>query len=59
VPIGGTYTMNSKEAAELINEIKPKIAIPIHYGEIVGTKQDALDFIELVNPKIECNILIK
>ena len=35
VPIGGTYTMDYKEAAELINEIKPKIAIPTHYGEIV------------------------
>ena len=45
VPVGGTYTMDFKEAASLINEIKPKIAIPIHYGSIVGTEQDAIDFI--------------
>ena len=58
IPIGGTYTMNAKEAAELINEIKPKIAIPTHYGEIVGKKEDALDFMQLVNPEIKCEMLI-
>ena len=31
VPVGGTYTMDFKEAAYFINEIKPKIAVPIHY----------------------------
>ena len=49
VPIGGTYTMNYKEAAKLINEIKPKFVVPIHYGKIVGTKQDALNFEKLLN----------
>ena len=50
--------MDFKEAAELVNEIKPKIAIPIHYGEIVGTKEDAKNFVKLLNPKIEGKILI-
>ncbi len=59
VPVGGTYTMDFKEAANLINEIQPKIAVPIHYGSIVGTKQDATDFSELLNPKIECKILMR
>ena len=58
VPIGGTYTMNYKEAAKLINEIKPKIAVPIHYGKIVGTKQDALNFEKLLNEDIKCKIMI-
>ena len=58
VPIGGTYTMDFKEASELVNEIKPKIAIPIHYGEIVETKEDAQNFIKLLNQKIEGKILI-
>lgn len=49
VPVGGTYTMDFKEAARLINEIKPKIAVPIHYGSIVGTEQDARNFINLLN----------
>lgn len=53
VPVGGTYTMDYKEAASLINEIKPKIAIPTHYGSIVGTKQDAVNFISLLEKNIE------
>lgn len=59
VPVGGTYTMDFKEAARLINEIKPKIAIPIHYGSIVGTEQDARNFINLLNSEIKGVILIK
>lgn len=59
VPVGGTYTMDFKEAAFLINEIRPKIAVPIHYGSIVGTKQDAEDFKRLLHPGIECKILMK
>ena len=59
VPVGGTYTMDFKEAASLINEIKPKIAIPIHYGSIVGTEQDATDFIKLLHPSIKGIILMK
>ena len=59
VTVGGTYTMDFKEAASLINEIKPKIAIPIHYGSIVGTEQDAIDFIRLLHPEIKGIILMK
>ena len=59
VPVGGTYTMDFKEAAQLINEIQPKIAIPIHYGSIVGTEQDAIDFIRLLHPSIKGIILMK
>ena len=59
VPIGGTYTMTYKEAAELINHIKPKIAIPTHYAEIVGTHQDAINFINLLDSQIQGEILIK
>ena len=58
IPIGGTYTMNYKEAAELANTIKAKIVIPTHYGSIVGDKEDAIKFKELVKDK-EVKILIK
>ena len=58
VPIGGTFTMDYKEAASLINEIKPKIAVPIHYGLIVGNKDDGIKFSKLLN-NIECKIYIK
>lgn len=59
VPVGGTYTMDFKEASYLINKIKPKIAIPTHYGSIVGTNKDATDFIKLLNPMIKGVILMK
>mgnify|MGYP004604115391 FL=1 len=59
VPVGGTYTTDFKEAAQLINEIQPKIAVPIHYGSVVGTKQDATDFIKLLHPSIKGIILMK
>ena len=36
VPIGGTYTMDAKKAAELVNTSRQDIAVPVHYGSIVG-----------------------
>ena len=58
IPIGGTYTMDYQEAAELANTIKAKVVIPTHYGSIVGDKEDAIKFKKLVNNK-EVKILIK
>ncbi|MEE3462070.1 MAG: MBL fold metallo-hydrolase [Lachnospiraceae bacterium] len=57
VPIGGTFTMNPKEAAELVNAMRPGEVIPIHYGSIVGTKEDAESFLKLVDKDIQ--VLIK
>lgn len=51
IPIGGTFTMDYGEAAELANTIKADIVIPTHYGSIVGEKEDAMKFKELVNDK--------
>lgn len=59
VPVAGTYTMDYKEAAKLVNTIKPKVAIPIHYGDIVGTVGDAKKFIKLLDDDIRGKILIK
>jgi len=45
LPVGGTYTMNAKEAAQATKTFKRcKIAIPIHYGSIVGSGSDAETF---------------
>jgi L-ascorbate metabolism protein UlaG (beta-lactamase superfamily) len=43
-PVGGTYTMNAEEAARAVNMIKPETAMPIHYGDIVGSVEDAERF---------------
>lgn len=52
VPIGGRFTMNAKEAASLINTIEPQIAIPTHYGDIIGGPEDAELFEKLVKEGI-------
>ena len=59
LPVGGTYTMTAEEAAELANEIEPKVVVPIHYGSIVGTRADAEKFKENLDKVIQCEIMIK
>jgi len=44
LPAGGTYTMNAAEAAEATKAFKPKMAVPYHWGDIVGGKADAEQF---------------
>lgn len=56
VPIGGRFTMNAKEAASLINTIEPQIAIPTHYGKIVGTHEDAELFKKLIKEDIKVEL---
>ena len=43
-PVGGTYTTTATEAAAIVNTIHPAIAVPIHYGTIVGRAADADTF---------------
>lgn len=31
VPVGGFFTINAKQAKELIDELKPRVVIPMHY----------------------------
>ncbi|MBI2667435.1 MBL fold metallo-hydrolase [Candidatus Woesearchaeota archaeon] len=53
IPVSGTYVMTPEEAAKAIEIIKPKIAIPMHYGEIVGSINDADKFKELAKTRVE------
>lgn len=57
LPIGGIFTTDAEEAAMLANIIEPKVVIPIHYGTLVGTKEDAIKFKEKVKDSIKCEIL--
>ena len=56
LPVGGTYTMTKEEAVELANTIKPKYAIPIHYGLAVGDELDAKYFVNNIDKEIESKI---
>ncbi len=49
--------MNAEEAADLADKIDAKVVVPIHYGTLVGTKEDLKEFIKLTNKKVE--VLIK
>ena len=50
LPIGGTYTMDPEEAAGLARSIEPRMAVPMHYGFVVGSPADAERFRELAAP---------
>lgn len=52
LPIGGTYTMDAKEAAEAANAIKPKVVIPMHYNTLPGMNASPEEFAKLVNKDI-------
>ena len=55
IPIGGHFTMDVSEAAELIRIINPSIVIPIHYGTIIGDPSDGK---KLLNTLSDTNIEI-
>lgn len=57
LPVSGTYVMTAEEAVKAALDIKPKLAIPMHYGSIVGSKDDAKRFAEGLKGKIEVQIL--
>jgi L-ascorbate metabolism protein UlaG (beta-lactamase superfamily) len=44
LPVSGVYVMTSGEAAEAARRIAPKTAVPMHWGEHIGTREDALAF---------------
>lgn len=57
IPIGGTFTMDFREAAELINKMKPETVIPTHYGSVVGNADDGESFSKLVGNS--SNVVLK
>ena len=57
LPIGGTYTMNADEAALAVKRIMPRAVIPMHWGDIVGTKQDVDRFRSQVPEGVEVVVL--
>ena len=60
LPVGGRFTMSAEEAAEAAELIKPFLAIPMHYGGVVGAIDNAEDFIRFCEEKgINAKILEK
>jgi L-ascorbate metabolism protein UlaG (beta-lactamase superfamily) len=44
LPVGGTYTLDPAEAADACGRIAPAMAIPYHWGDVVGSDADAKAF---------------
>ncbi len=59
LPVSGTYVMTAEEAAEATRAMKPKVAVPMHYDKIVGTRADAERFKSLVGSACRVEILEK
>ena len=57
LPVSGTYVMTADEAVQAALAIKPKFAIPMHYGAIVGAESDARRFADKLEGKIAVTIL--
>lgn len=53
LPVSGTYVMTAQEAVEAAKVIQPKIAIPMHFGAIVGSKADAEQFKQAASCRVE------
>ncbi|HEY7401177.1 MAG TPA: MBL fold metallo-hydrolase [Actinomycetota bacterium] len=54
LPIGGTYTMDPVQAGGLARSIAPQLAVPMHYGFVVGSPSDAERFRKEADPvKVE------
>jgi len=53
LPVSGTYVMTAEEAAEAASRLKPKVAIPMHYGAGIGSKADAEKFKRLAKCRVE------
>ena len=59
VPVGGTYTMDAAEASGLVNWIRPKAAVPTHYGSVAGSYGDGARFCSLLEPGIFSEIRMR
>lgn len=59
LPVSGTYVMTAEEAAEAALTIKPALAIPMHYGTLVGNAADAERFKQLLEGKVPVRIMKK
>ncbi|MBI5523736.1 MAG: MBL fold metallo-hydrolase [Desulfarculus sp.] len=59
LPVSGTYVMTAEQAVQAALAIKPRLAIPMHYGAIVGDAGDAQRFAQALQGKVPVRILAK
>ncbi|HDD43606.1 MAG TPA: metal-dependent hydrolase [Candidatus Desulfofervidus auxilii] len=60
IPIGGVFTMDAYQAAQALKLLKPKLAIPMHYGTFPIIAPDANSFVEIaqkIAPEVKIVVL--
>jgi L-ascorbate metabolism protein UlaG (beta-lactamase superfamily) len=58
LPVSGTYVMSPLEAAEAARRIAPKVAVPMHWGTVIGSESDAQEFAAETRAKTETEVVI-
>jgi L-ascorbate metabolism protein UlaG (beta-lactamase superfamily) len=53
LPVSGVYVMTAAEAAEAARRIAPRVAVPMHWGDLVGTRADAVAFSRQASVPVE------
>ncbi len=53
LPVSGTYVMTADQAVKAALAIRPRLAIPMHFGAIVGGSQDALFFKDALEGQVD------
>ena len=58
LPVSGTYVMSPAEAAEAARRIEPSVAVPMHWGTVIGSESDALQFAEEARANTDTEVVI-
>lgn len=53
LPVSGTYVMSPLEAAEAARRIDPAVAVPMHWGTVIGSEADAKAFADAAPVAVE------
>lgn len=59
LPVSGTYVMTASQAVGAARAINPRLVIPMHYGAIVGSEDDAVKFAKSLEGVVPVRILKK
>jgi len=61
IPVGGTYTINAAEARTVVNQVKPRIIIPMHFRtpplnlNMTAKLGPVDDFLKVMGPDVTVN----
>jgi L-ascorbate metabolism protein UlaG (beta-lactamase superfamily) len=58
LPVSGTYVMTPAEAAEAARRIEPKLAIPMHWGTVIGSREDAEEFARQAGASAQVDVFV-